>query len=112
VWKLHTPVNREEGMWLVGYLNTNTNLMLSMKLGKILQHGNGVYRIRFSVSKMDTLPIPDFDYYKQNHFERFERYMKWIESRMINKEEFLNGIDEQFALLIGEEDVDREQENN
>jgi len=92
-------VSKDHGLWLIGYFNTYIHFKyidtFSNKIGK---NDNAAYELTNNL--WPFCQVPDFDYYKQNRPKQFAAYMEWIEENMHDKDEFLNGIDEEFDKLI------------
>jgi hypothetical protein len=101
---IYARLDYQRAMFFMGYLNTRTAYQhVDLYTKKLTGAGYkpGVHRHRFSVQLIDSMIIPDFDFYKQDRPERFEAYMSWVEANMRDKDAFLAGIDEQFEKLIG-----------
>lgn len=91
----------EYGLWLVGYLNTKYNIIESYSITKPKPGDVKMYELSNNLWRY--CQVPDYDYYKNNYPEKFNKYMKWIENNVGNKDEFLSGIDKQFEFLIEED---------
>jgi hypothetical protein len=97
VWKFTSnQINKYLALWLVSFLNSNLAYQQIKELSKILQRGD----IKFSISRLETLFVPDYDYYLKDRPERVQVYLKWVEDNITDKDKFLAGIDEQFKELI------------
>ena len=93
-------INYEYGLWLIGYLNTKYNIIEYYSITKPKPGNIKMYEL--SNNLWQYCQVPDINYYKNNYPERFNKYMKWIEDNMKDKDKFLSGIDEQFGFLIKE----------
>lgn len=96
----YCEVDHKIGRWLLGYLNTNTAVCGLRAVFKNAIASTDKWLILITTNLWPLLQVPDFDYYKQNHPERFQAYMSWVEANMRDKDAFLAGIDEQFEKLI------------
>jgi hypothetical protein len=93
-------IKREHGIWLLGYLNTALTADVLSTFTRTRTDRGGYTAFELSNNLWPLLQVPDFDYYRTHHPERFQAYMTWIENNMKNKDTFLAGIDEQFERLI------------
>jgi hypothetical protein len=96
--------SREHSLCLFGWLNSTSSIPVirgTFKSGGDGENGK-TWLVKISGETWKRMQVPDFDFYKQDRPERFQAYMSWIEANMQDKDSFLAGIDEQFAILIGE----------
>lgn len=98
--KIVTLAHKQLAVCLFGYFNS---LVFEGYLCRHSKRGaeNRVWVLQLAANTFAHIPVPDFDFYKQDRSERFAAYMSWIEANMRDKDAFLAGIDEQFEKLIG-----------
>lgn len=94
------PLGKDSALCLLGWFNTTQffDVMPRYLKMKRIEKGGTNYHLIGAVFK--DAPVPDFDYYKKRKPQQFQRYVNWIEASMHNKDELLDGIDEQFRILI------------
>jgi len=94
-------VAQKHGLWLLGYLNTQTAFSTINQWTNTIGNNNVASNNELSNNMWRYCRVPDFDHYKTQHSAKFATYMTWVEANMRDKDAFLAGIDEQFEALIG-----------
>ena len=89
-------IDYQDGLWLVGYLNTQISLndLKNWTKNKI----TGIFQI--SNQLWHLCRIPDEDYFKKHHPIRHKAYKSWVENNIHDYQAFCAGIDKQFGKLI------------
>jgi len=93
----NSPIQKKHGLWLLGYLNTT----MATKYVDQYTRSRMINNYELSNNMWPLLQVPDYDWYLENRPERTKTFLGWVETNMIDKDKFLEGIDEEFEKLIG-----------
>ena len=92
----NVSVDYQDGLWLVGYLNTQAARNDLGSWARELMEGN----FQISNQLWHLCRIPDEDYFKKHHPIRHKAYKSWVENNIHDYQAFCAGIDKQFGKLI------------